>query len=325
MAYTTGTATDAVDFYAKLITYLKTNATLVAAGENWTEVWTGAGAYSTDKVLRGPGLSGADQIYVGFRLEVSTPGDSYRLNMVGMTGVIGTAAQYTEHVNVSPIVGVMLDVAAMNYWIAASGRRFTFAAKMSTVYESGHAGLFLPYGNPVNYPYPLIIGGTTRSANSAAYQVNTWRNTDESHRNFAHGNLIGTGCFPAAVLLNPIGEWKDIAGVPASNAAVNFAPVSFGQPDFEWAIVDVYSGETIGYGTVARNMSPCFDGSYAMVPFTLIQKSPAQTFGILDGVYFVAGQGNSSENLITAGGVDHLVVQNIFRTATGEYLAMKLA
>jgi hypothetical protein len=317
MAHTTGTAANATAFYAALINYLKTDPTLVSLGQNWTEVWSGAGLYATDKVLRGPGMSATEQIFVGFRLEESNPGDSYRLSIVGMTGFIATATQFTEHVNVSPIVCTNLDVAAMTYWIVASGRRFVFVTKISTIYEIGYGGFFLPYGDPVAYPYPMFVGGTSRKTNTGLHDIITWRSTDNAHRNFAHGDFVNAQSRSPALMLDPIGQWKEVSGVSPSLSDVAMAPSSFGP----------YSGAFNPDGKhldIKNNLSPSFDGSYALTPFTLIQVSPAQTYGVLDGVKHVAGQGNSSENLITVSGVNHLVVQNIFRTETGEYLALRL-
>lgn len=50
-----------------------------------------------------------------------------------------------------------------------------------------------------------------------------------------------------------------------------------------------------------------------------------QGLGELDGMYSVPGYGNSVENIITANGVDHLVVQDVYRTGYSDYWALKLA
>jgi hypothetical protein len=45
----------------------------------------------------------------------------------------------------------------------------------------------------------------------------------------------------------------------------------------------------------------------------------------LEGVYHVSGFNNAAENLITGGGVDHLVVQNVYRTSVRDYWALRLS
>ena len=76
MAVEIGTASSAADLYDKLISFLTTNADLVTAGQEWAIAWDSPAAYEnqTDIVLRGPGLSGQDQVYVGrVRRGVSDP------------------------------------------------------------------------------------------------------------------------------------------------------------------------------------------------------------------------------------------------------------
>ena len=41
--------------------------------------------------------------------------------------------------------------------------------------------------------------------------------------------------------------------------------------------------------------------------------------------YAVPGYANAAENIINVGGVDHLVVQDVFRTGYSDYWALKLA
>jgi hypothetical protein len=47
--------------------------------------------------------------------------------------------------------------------------------------------------------------------------------------------------------------------------------------------------------------------------------------GELDGAYFIPGFGQAAENIVTISGQDYLVVQNIFRTTSDAYWALKLA
>ena len=133
----------------------------------------------------------------------------------------------------------------------------------------------------------------------------------------------GYGSNHAAIFINPIGEWKRVCGTPGQTQDAYLYPSS-SQPANSWGISLTQGFGTVGLDTVKGNMSACFDGTYALTHFTIFQATPAQVYGVLDGVDYCPGIGNSSENLITIGAVDHLVVQNVFRTAVGEYLTMKL-
>ena len=67
------------------------------------------------------------------------------------------------------------------------------------------------------------------------------------------------------------------------------------------------------------------DGSYTLFPIIPHQVSPTgETYGELDGCYFVPGYSNAVENLVVADGFKHLVVQNTFRATGASYWALKL-
>lgn len=69
----------------------------------------------------------------------------------------------------------------------------------------------------------------------------------------------------------------------------------------------------------ATGTRDCPDGSYPLLPFV-----PAG-LGEMDGCFCVPGYANAAENIVTAGGVDHLVVPDVNRTGYGDYWALKLA
>lgn len=71
-------------------------------------------------------------------------------------------------------------------------------------------------------------------------------------------------------------------------------------------------------GSWAAYARECPDGSYPLLPFVLAG------LGELDGCYAVPGYGNAVENIISVGGVDHLVVQDVWRTEYKDYWALKL-
>jgi hypothetical protein len=47
--------------------------------------------------------------------------------------------------------------------------------------------------------------------------------------------------------------------------------------------------------------------------------------GELDGVYHVAGFGQTAENIVTIGGTDYVVIPDVFRSGNSNYCAVKLA
>lgn len=329
--YINSTATDAHDLYADLLTALQSNAALTGAvpSQAWVNVWQHTSGAEAGIVLRGPGLSATDQVYVGLKLLLSTPGDSYELYVYGMTGVIPSALELTNHVNVSPGESCFLDVGSMNYWFVANGRRFVVVAKMSTVFQAIYAGLFLPYGDPTQYPYPMILGGTTNPQNTTSARMTTWRDSNEAHRMFISSRRLSSSYqqYPSLVMLTPMGEWKYVSGYPEDSSPVALAPRNYGEDPSLFIYDDVLqsSGDLIGYNWMREQFGPCFDGSYTLTPFTMIQwDATSQVFGVLDGVYNAPGQNLGSEDIIQISAVDHLAVNDVYRTGTGDYWALKL-
>lgn len=332
--FVSGNAANAVALFNTLLTELTTNAALTGAAPSqaWVNVWQHAAGAQSGVVLRGPGLSNGDQIYIGMKLDISTPGDSYELTLYGMAGVIPSALTLLQHINVSSPVSCFLDVNTMPYWIVASGRRFVLVARMSTVYESLYGGLFLPYGDPTQYPYPLAVGGSTSGVNEDVFRLNTWRDVGEGHHHFPCGNMTSSGfaqAYPPLTILNPLGEWEWCSGtLDDIDADVVIAPRNFGrEPDgFQLQGGLSSAGEIMPYAYMREQQGPCFDGSYALTPFTLLQHNPtSQVYGVLDGCFNCPGQGVAAEYIIQVSGVDHLVVQDVYRTATGDYWALKLS
>jgi hypothetical protein len=330
MAYQTGTASGPVDLWDKVVAFLTTNSTLVAAGEDWDVVWTAPSGLAKDGiVLRGPGASGLDSIFVGLSREDSDISDRNKFWLRGMTGVVTSAPTIDDHVNSSNRVGMFVDTNPMKYWIVANGRRFVIVVNMSTVYQSMYAGFFLPFANPLSYNYPLFVGGSFPdwTLNGLSNAALSWRSTVTVHSSFPFPayNTESGSVFKSrscSQYLDPNGAWINL-DTNYSNAteASHIAPMEFA-PLTEsgiasWAIVD-YGGlgaEYLGYNNFLPRIEENVGGGYSLSPATLIQTRPSlQTYGSLDGVFIPAWQNQAVENIIQVGGVDHLVVQNAFRT-----------
>ena len=321
MAIETGTATNYLDFWNKLISFLTTNTTLVAAGQQWSTVWTApTGAPNlTDRVLKGPGLAGEDAVYIGLRLVSDVAADRFAIHMTGMTGVLSGATQYDAHTNCpATSVRMFLGNTPMTYWFVANGRRFIAVAKVSTVYEAMYGGLILPYSPPSSYPYPLFIGGTAGETSASV----DWRSVTADHSMF-HLPRMSASIPTPAWLLDPTGSWQACGDEGSSNQSIKIAPDTY----FAQAATlgASFGNSYYGYKEMKDRIGPAYGGQYTLTPFTLIQGSPTiQTYGVLHGAYHVPGRGNSAENIVSYNGVNHLVLQNVYDTSIGEYLAIAL-
>lgn len=158
MAYETGTATDYRDLLRKLRTFL--TGTLTPASERWQELRWVEQATTQELILEGPGLAGADAIHVGIRSDQNTALDTYNWHIQGATGYLPLDA-WADQPNVSPERHMALWNQPMPYWFAANGRRILVAARVSTRLMLIHLGLVLPYATPGQYPYPLMVMGSS--------------------------------------------------------------------------------------------------------------------------------------------------------------------
>ena len=330
MAYQTGTATNAADLYSKLIAFLTTNADRVADGEAWTVGWTHASGQQAGVIMVGPGLAGQDEICVGLSLSSNSTTDEYWIQIQGMTGILGTATTMAGHVNVSPrFVRTFVDSQPMTYWFIASGRRFIVIVKISTVFESLYAGLFIPYANPLKYAYPLLIGGSAGPDFSAA-GTESWRSTYINHQAFPFAHL--TDADPSSChFITPAGEWKSVCGyngnLPSVMQAIFHPHVERDAYSyFPGASYNVGIGPSYGQVNVHSAMVANSGDPLPLTHLHIVQiDTQAEVYGILDGVFSVPGFFNASQNIITdQDGVDNLVVQNTYRTGTDQYFAVRL-
>lgn len=335
MAYETGTASDCFDLYSKLINFLTTDSELVAESQNWVQVWqpgsnsAGDGNEEYDVVLRGPGLTASDQVYVGMRLVPDLLNDSAAICMVGMTGIISTAENYYDHINVTPNHGVRCFLRGnnpMDYWFVANGRRFIAIVQVSTVYEGLYGGLFLPYGDPTQYSYPLFIGGTAGNTNGTG-EPDDWRDTGTYHTFFHRSQYESSGSNNAnasAHMLDPSGNWLRIAITEGEDQNVGMTPWEFFDSS-SWHIDKSNSSQQISYTDTHARIIQCFGDDFPLVPIGPVTNTPSVCFyGVLEGVYHVPGRGNSAENIVTAEGVDHICFPNVFRTGIDQFFAVAL-
>ena len=341
MSSITGTATDYNDFVAKLDAFLTTDAALVAAGQAWTLVWTSAD--TTQKIFKGPGLDGTAAVYVGRMLVTVPASDSYVLQLRGFQDVVPGVATWDEHVNPQPYgAAIYLDSNPMQYWISGNGRRFAMVVKISTVYESAYCGLILPYALPTNWPYPLVVVGTrgAQTIDVAPGGISTWRDGTGWHSGLMAPteDLAGNGAArnnPSGMLLDPSGLWVSltVSGPQLNSRHVTVFPIYPGQA--QWGDIGFAgwnnSSDGLGQYAMWSIIRPGFDGSYPLIPLHLCTSTPNglppfenELWGVFDGLSWVPGSGNGSENTVTVDGVTHLVVQNCFRTTNTDYFTMAL-
>lgn len=282
------------------------NGSVPASGAAMAALWT-----EKELIIKAPGLSGTEDIYLGIQPYQSVSGDYYNWRVAGMVGYY-PAETFDNQPGLSPPKYMCLWNSTIPYWFIANGQRVIVVTKVSTTYQMCYLGKFLPYALPSEYPYPVVVAGTYHSP------AVRWSSSSYDIANFSNP---GTGM--AVYYVD--GLWKSVRN-----------RVQYSTPPFLW---DGQSG--IGYNINVWPMSELPDtspltsslswpdNSYTLLPLILHSSSAssmgANVLGELEGVFWLSGHQNASENTVTIGGDTYLCVQNVDRTGAGDYTAVRLA
>lgn len=251
-------------------------------------------------ILKAPGLSGTEEIYVGIVPYSSTVGDYFNWNMNGMVGYV-SADSYGLQPYISSPSFLHLWNDAIPYWFIANGQRVIVVAKVSGVYQIAYLGKFLPYALPTQYPYPVLIAGMS---GNAGYR---WSSVGADHNSFQNPGIGGSRLWYVD------STWQNVYNHDAGGSSIDHMNV--------WPTSSSFNS----FDTVRANLTSWPDGGYTLLPLIIHCNTPANNvLGELDGAFFVTGHSTSAESIITISGVDYLVMQDGFRTGRENYMALRL-
>lgn len=239
-------------------------------------------------IMKGEGLDGEDEIYVGLRAYHSVGADYYNVSVAGFTGYVA-GLPFTSQPGYFES-GIPAHNQRIDYWLAVNPRRIMFGLKVGTpVYEHGYAGLFLPYALPGQYPYPLAVGGMLNG-------LATTRFSDTTHSMPYKGNRTNFR------MLFTDGAWKQVDAWPWTAGS------------------DINTNLGLAQSSCQQRDT---GGAYLLEPIVLNDSTP-NLYGELDGVYFVSGFDNVVENVVEIDGVDYVVMQDVARTGFVDYCALRM-
>lgn len=143
-----------------------------AALNGWTVLRYDTAPENRELILRAPGLSGTEQIFVGLRTYHNVAADYYNLVAAGFSGYVPGNTFDTQPAAL--LSGVPAHNQYIDYWMTINGQRLCLALKMAPgVYESIYLGKMLPYATPGQYPYPLVVGGMFSGTPATRYSETT--------------------------------------------------------------------------------------------------------------------------------------------------------
>lgn len=174
--------------------------------------------------------------------------------------------------------------APMNYWISANGQRAIVVVRVASVYMLMYLGKFLPYATPSQYPYPVIVSGMTLTKN---YRYSS---NELSH--------IMRPLYSCGYLYTP----NNISLIIKTYNSREFTMPSTAYRNFE---------------------KPVNNDNPLLIPAVMINNTIKDTFGELDGLFWVSGFGVKSEDILIDNGKKYLVFQNAYRVDFNNFCAME--
>lgn len=265
-----------------------------------------------EMLLKGIGLAGTDEIYVGIQTYGRAALGYYNWKLQGYTGyAAGETFDNQPGAIASNIPRVLLWNSSIPYWFFANGRRIQVAAKVSGVYEHMYLGFYLPYGLPIQMSYPLLVGGSSTDGNTLYTAV------ANDHRAFWDPGNADT----ESTLLLYYNAWYHFNNFISETTKGSNRNVWPYQPGGIYSI-----GSTYAYNRW-RELRGAIDSNPVLFPLILTSGSsqPSRNiYGEIQNCFAVAlDVGLTSESVITINGDEYIVFQNIYRVNTYNFCAIK--
>jgi hypothetical protein len=268
----------------------------LAEANGWTTLRYVNTGTVRELLLNSAGLSGTEDIYIGFRTYSSVSGDYYNLLVGTFTGYVPGNPFDTQPG--AKLSGVPCHNNSVTYFLTANAQRIAGCFKVGTpVYTHFYAGKMFPYSRPGEFPSPLVCAGMFDGAAAKRFS-----DTDYGfpYHGRESGSISGTARPSLLWLRDQAGAWNRVSLFPFYNGAA--------------AADNVYSTNALanfGYATLSdqqRALVPA-GTNYQPQPIILYtHSSPSfgvftgSVFGELDGVYAVSGFNNNAENVMQVGG-----------------------
>jgi len=261
----------------------------LAEANGWTTLryLTPSDGSNRELILKGVGLSGDREIYIGFRTYHDIGADYYNLSSACFTGYVD-ANPFTSQPGYIER-GVCGHNLRIDYWLSANAQRIFFGLKIGSpaVYEVAHAGQYNPYATPGQYPYPMACIGMLPSGTPATRHSDT----SSTHTCGVKGQSKG-------YLRDVMGNWVQFTCLPWT-----------GRPTLRRDTGGYYSARKAVLMSGAAN-NPGGTGN---------------VWGELDGIRYISGFNNGSENTVSIDDVTHVVLGDAFRNGIGDYFLLEMS
>lgn len=157
-------------------------------------------------MLKGSGLTGNEEIFIGFRTNHLVSADYYNMSTSTMVGYVPSSA-FTAQPEFRE-TGFAAHNIRLDYWMIGNGQRIAAAIKISSpIYEMFYVGKFIPYASPGQYPYPIVTIGTFTAQTATRF-------SDTSHYTGLRGGAIEARFIDASTKAPEMAPWCQAGGGP---------------------------------------------------------------------------------------------------------------
>ena len=278
----------------KVLAAIKT----LAEANGWTTLRYVNTGLVQELILNSAGLSGTEDIYIGFRTYQNVSGDYYNILTGVFTGYV--SANSFDAQPGARLSGSPCHNNAVTYFITANAQRIAGCFKVGTpVYSHFYAGKMFPYSRPGEFPSPLVCAGMFNGAAAKRFS-----DTDYAFPYLGReSGWPGSNPRPSYLWLrDQAGAWRRLSHFPFYNGAAG--------TDNSVGSNALANYNYLAGGDQARALVPA-GTNYEPQPiilytFTETGSSPVvrsgSVFGELDGVFPVSGFNNGVENVLQSGG-----------------------
>ncbi|MGD9156803.1 MAG: hypothetical protein PVG39_00215 [Desulfobacteraceae bacterium] len=265
------------------------------------------GSDCEEVILHNRGLSGAENVLIGIREWKYVAGAAYGWDLTGYqaytdgmywgkTIIDDLSLDYDslwDHFDDTPILPLIDDT--MYYWFYSNRQRIVVIVKVQSNYECCYMGFANRFGNPEDYPYPLVIKGCGYG------NINNTSTSQSNHSYIPYGPSNGTEMLHNVL---PNNAWS----INWGTGSTYFATWLF--PTANWAD----TGQMYEAPAKKEVMMTPVIGMNALINAGLWE---------LDGVYHVSGIGVQSEDYIRAhDGIKYRAFQDIARIEYDDWMGV---
>lgn len=318
MGYAIATVTGGLgdEAHYKVLAAIKT----LAEANGWTTLRYDTSGADKELILNSNGLSGTEDIYIGFKTYQSVGADYYNLAVSTFTGYI--AGNTFELQPGARLTGTPCHNNAVTYFLTCNAQRIAGCFKVGTpVYTHFYVGKMLPYGRPGEFPSPLCSGGSFDGKEARRF-------SDTNYTMPYYGYFGFSGSSPQ-----------------------NYGRLYLRRPDGVY-VQQFHHPFTYGFGYTGSSNNLALrpaGANYQLQAITLYNYDDpvkGNVWGELDGITQITGFNNGTENvlqqggtlvdqtgmtplqavdaIIAAGGRAHVVLQDVARTGFNNFIAMEM-